>query len=195
MQPPQSSPSLPRGGGPAGEAGWWRGKRAVASVTIQRSTASGSSRRSTAGIRRVSIPADRSHLSRASSRCGRFPYECASPSTSMAKRASLQKKRPAGMLAPKLEPLRTLPKRMPKDHFGQGHLAAKLARTPGRPGTRFWRDVLEHPLHRASHGPPPRDKLGEDYQASASNFRALASSSRISATRASTPSNFRSSRM
>jgi hypothetical protein len=88
----QSYPSLPRGGGPAGAAGWWRGNRALVSARTWRRTASASVRISAAGIRRVLIPAASSQSSRTASRQGRSPSECASPSTSIANPASLQKK-------------------------------------------------------------------------------------------------------
>src|SRR4051812_37853097 len=69
------------------------------------------------------------------------------------------------MLAPELDATGTLTKPMPQYDFGQGHLAAEPARVPRGSGARLRCDVPEHwPLHRASHGPPPRDKLGEDLE-------------------------------
>src|SRR5690348_14522191 len=70
--------------------------------------------------------------------------------------------RPRGMLPAEFETAEPLPKPVPEDHFGQRHLSAQLASVPRRSRPRLWCNVSEHPLHRASHGPPPRDKLGED---------------------------------
>jgi hypothetical protein len=49
-----------------------------------------------------------------------------------------------GMLPPKLEPAWPLSKRLPEQHFRQGHLAAKLARISNRSVLSLWRNVLEH---------------------------------------------------
>lgn len=77
-----------RGGGPS--EGWWRGKRAPASAVTNRTTAPKSRSTSRAGTRKVAMPRHSSHASRAESRAGRSPRSCASPSTSIARRASPQ---------------------------------------------------------------------------------------------------------